>query len=113
MPLSGLERLTNRSIRNILSSCRKLQRINLEDCTELDVLSNRNVVSLIGENCKQLEDILLSGSNYTNESMKCVFTNCNNLEAVVMDGCNQVSDESLIALGQYCLGLKVLCVVDC
>jgi predicted transport protein len=109
----GSKRLTNRSVRNIITSCKKLEWIDLRDCTELDFLSSRNVVSLIGENCKYLECILLSRCNFTNESIKAVFTNCNHLEMVIMNECSQVTDESLMTLAHCCLSLKLLCVDDC
>lgn len=109
----SMKRLTNRSVRNIISSCKKLEWIDLRDCTEFDYFSNRNLVSLIGENCVYLECLLLSRCSFTNTSIQMVFKNCNNIEMVIMNDCAQLNDESLITLSEYCYFLKLLCVDNC
>lgn len=109
----SMNRLTNRSIRNIISSCTKLEWIDLRDCTEFDFFSNRNIVAMIGDSCKDLECILLSRCTFTNESIKMVFRNCNKLEMVIMNDCPCVNDEALITLGENCNLMKLICVDDC
>jgi len=105
--------LTNRSIRNVISSCRKLEWIDLRDCNEFDFISNRNVVSLIGDNCKNLECLLLSRCSFTNEAMAMVFRNCVRLEMLILNGCSQLNNNTLIVLADCCPQLKLLCVDDC
>lgn len=109
----SMKALTNRSIRNIISSCKKLEWLDLRDCTEFDFVSNRNVVSLIGENCKLLECLLLSRCLFTNKSMCMMFQNCNRLEMVILNDCKQLTDQTLITLASNCPLLKLLCIDDC
>jgi len=72
-----------------------------------------NVVSLIGENCKQLECLLLSRCSFTNKSMSMVFRNCSRLEMVILNDCKQLKDETLLVLANNCPLLKLLCIDDC
>merc|ERR1719367_917001 len=108
-----MARLTNRSIRNVISSCKKLNWINLRKCIEFDYVSSRNILSLISENCNDLQCIILSWLEFEEPVIERLFRYCNDLKVVIMNGCLSLLDESLIVMANNCPLLEFISVDNC
>jgi len=108
-----MKRLTNRSIRNVITTCKTLRLINLRKCRELDYTSNRSIISLIAEYCIKLQYIVLSGLRFDTSVIDMMFRNCNGLKVIFMNGCVELSDNSLIVMANHCPLVKSISLDNC
>ncbi|KAK1915937.1 hypothetical protein P3342_003752 [Pyrenophora teres f. teres] len=119
-----------------LSSCKRVERLTLTNCTKLTDLSleailegNRYILALDISNVEAITDktmyalaqhaVRLQGLNITNckkitdESLEAVAQNCRHLKRLKLNGCSQLSDRSIIAFARNCRYILEIDLHDC
>jgi F-box and leucine-rich repeat protein GRR1 len=119
-----------------LSSCKRVERLTLTNCTKLTDQSlvsmlegNRYILALDVTNVDSITDstmhalaqhaVRLQGLNITNckkitdESLEAVAQNCRHLKRLKLNGCSQLSDRSIIAFARNCRYILEIDLHDC
>ncbi|KAF1945725.1 ubiquitin ligase complex F-box protein GRR1 [Clathrospora elynae] len=119
-----------------LSSCKRVERLTLTNCSKLTDLSlvsmlddNRSILALDVTNLDSITDrtmfalaqhaVRLQGLNITNcrkitdESLEAVAKNCRHLKRLKLNGCSQLSDRSIIAFARNCRYILEIDLHDC
>ncbi|KAF2845874.1 RNI-like protein [Plenodomus tracheiphilus IPT5] len=119
-----------------LSSCKRVERLTLTNCSKLTDLSlvsmledNRSLLALDVTNVDSITDktmfalaqhaIRLQGLNITNckkitdESLEAVAKSCRHLKRLKLNGCSQLSDKSIIAFALHCRYILEIDLHDC
>jgi F-box and leucine-rich repeat protein GRR1 len=119
-----------------LSSCKRVERLTLTNCTRLSDLSleamledNRYILALDVTNVEFITDrsmlalakhaVRLQGLNITNckritdDSLEAVAKNCRHLKRLKLNGCSQLSDRSIIAFARNCRYILEIDLHDC
>jgi F-box and leucine-rich repeat protein GRR1 len=119
-----------------LSSCKRVERLTLTNCTKLTDLSleamlegNRYILALDVTNVESITDrtmltlaqhaVRLQGLNITNckkitdDSLEAVAKSCRHLKRLKLNGCSQLSDRSIIAFARNCRYMLEIDLHDC
>ncbi|KAI4628826.1 uncharacterized protein J4E88_000679 [Alternaria novae-zelandiae] len=119
-----------------LSSCKRVERLTLTNCSRLSDFSleamleeNRYILALDVTNVESITDksmlalakhaVRLQGLNITNckkitdDSLEEVAKNCRHLKRLKLNGCSQLSDRSIIAFARNCRYILEIDLHDC
>jgi F-box and leucine-rich repeat protein GRR1 len=86
-----------------LSSCKRIERLTLTNCSQL---TDASIVKMIDNNRSLLALDVTGISGVTDRTMMAVANNCFRLQGLNITNCRNVTDESLEAVARNCKYLK-------
>ena len=109
--LAGCMQLSSRTIIRIAEGCQLLALVNLSHCTNV---SGEAVARLL-QNCPQLQVLCLSGLPLDHGGVSTFRTlhSSRRIRALDLSYCAGLTDQSLIAISQYCPALEWLNLSGC
>ena len=95
---------------NISENCVKLESLNLKYCNNITDLS----ISALFKNKLKLKHIDLTCCEYiTENSITNIAKKCNNLESIILQNCININNNGIINLINYCNNLKSINLIGC
>ncbi|WMV31784.1 hypothetical protein MTR67_025169 [Solanum verrucosum] len=103
--------VTDTGLKAIARGCPTLKHLFLWDLSSV----GDEGLSEIAHECHLLEKLdLFQCPTITDKSLLEIFAvNCPNMTSITMDSCSNIGNESLKAVGQYCLNLKLVVFRNC
>ena len=107
--LNGCRFIANSTISSIAQHCPNLRTLNLSACKQITDSS----VTAIAAGCPHLEAIMLRATGVTDRGIEAISNYCPCLVHVDVSRCVNITDVSLITLGQKSIKLKSLLIFKC
>ena len=102
-------KISNQGFEAFVNNCHNLEYLRMECCGQL----YSGCIVYLSSRCVNLYALDIAFSHWVRDvDIVALATNCPHLQDLNMRGCDEVTNDSLIALGRHCSGLRLLCFTD-
>ncbi|GAB4846949.1 Putative VIER F-box protein 2 [Ancistrocladus abbreviatus] len=102
---------SNLGLMSIAERCKLLRKVHI-DGWRTNRIGDEGLAAL-GNNCSNLQELVLIGVNPTALSLEVIASNCRNLERLALCSSETIRDAEITCIATKCLALKKFCIKSC